>query len=95
MKNIPTFEAFINESINEGSNMKPIPTFDSFVNESNGFANDKKFWDSLSRDEKNKSDSALKVKIKIALERLKRTGKATKEEVLSFLEQLLRNLDEH
>jgi hypothetical protein len=43
---------------------------------------------------KNQSDSALKAKLKKALENLKRTGKTTKEEVLSFLEQLLRNIDE-
>ena len=43
---------------------------------------------------KNQSDSALKAKLKRALESLKRTGKATKEEVMSFLEQLLRNIDE-
>ena len=43
---------------------------------------------------KNQSDSALKIKLKKALERLKRTGKTTKEEVLSFIEQLLRNIDE-
>jgi hypothetical protein len=43
---------------------------------------------------KNQSDSALKAKLKKALENLKKTGKTTKEEVLSFLEQLLRNIDE-
>lgn len=43
---------------------------------------------------KNQSDSALKAKLKRALESLKRTGKTTKEEVMSFLEQLLRNIDE-
>ena len=43
---------------------------------------------------KNQSDSALKTKLKKALENLKKTGKTTKEEVLSFLEQLLRNIDE-
>jgi hypothetical protein len=35
MKNIQTFEEFVNESINE----------------SNGFENDKKFWDSLTQEE--------------------------------------------
>ena len=33
--------------------MKHIPTFEDFVNESSGFANDKNFWDSLSKDEQN------------------------------------------
>lgn len=43
---------------------------------------------------KKQSDNALKAKLKRALESLKRTGKTTKEEVMSFLEQLLRNIDE-
>ena len=33
--------------------MKHIKAFEDFVNESNGFANDKNFWDSLSKDEQN------------------------------------------